>query len=157
VGELEGQWEELWGLIGGITEHDTLVTGTELLKGGIVVETLSDIWRLLLDGDEDVAGLVVEALGGIIVTNVLDGATDNLLVVELGLGGNLTEDHDHTGLGCGLASNLGERILGQAGIEDSIRDLISDLVWVTLTDGLRLLRCCQYTVGPGVFFDSIEG
>jgi hypothetical protein len=78
VSQLDGQWEELRGLVGSISEHDTLVTGTELLKSLLVVKTLGNIWRLLLDGDEDVAGLVVEALGGIIVTNVLDGSTDDL-------------------------------------------------------------------------------
>ncbi len=138
VGELEGQWEKLWGLVGGISEHDTLITGTELLKNLVVVETLSDIWGLLLNGDEDVAGLVVESLGGVVVSDVLDGTTDNLLIIELGLGGNLTEDHDHTGLGGSLASNLGERVLSQAGVEDSIGDLISDLVWVSLTNRLGL-------------------
>ena len=120
VGELEGQGEQLRGLIGGITEHDTLVTGTELLESLLVVETLSDIRGLLLNGNEQVAGLVVEALVGVIVTDVLDGVTDDLLVVELGLGGDLTKDHDHTSLGGGLASDLGQRVLGQAGIEDSI-------------------------------------
>lgn len=136
VGKLEGEWEELWGLVGGITEHDTLVTGTELLKSLVVVKTLGNIWGLLLNGNQDVASLVVESLGGVVVSDVLDGITDNLLVVELGLGGNLTENHDHTGLGGSLASNLGERVLSQAGIEDGIGDLISDLIWVSLTDRL---------------------
>lgn len=134
--EQQSQGEELGGLIGGITEHDTLVTGTKLLKSLLVVQTLGDIGRLLLNGDQQVQGLVVETLGGVIVANVLDGVTDNLLVVELGVGGDLTKDHDHTSLGGGLASNLGEGVLGQAGIEDGIRHLISDLVGVTLTDGL---------------------
>jgi hypothetical protein len=102
------------------------------------VKALRDIGRLLLDGDEKVESLVVEALGGIIVADVLDGVADNLLVVELGLGADLTKDHDHAGLGGRLASDLGERVLGQAGIEDGVRDLISDLVGVALTDGLGL-------------------
>lgn len=146
VGELEGQWEELWGLIGGITEHDTLVTGTELLKSLVVVKTLGDIWGLLLNGDEDVASLVVKSLGGIIISDVLDGTADNLLVIELGLGGNLTKNHHHTGLGSGLASNLGERVLSQAGIENGIGDLISDLIWVSLTDRLGLEKELVYLV-----------
>ena len=146
VCQLKGQWEELRGLISGITEHDTLVTGTELLKSLVVVKTLCDIGGLLLDGDENVASLVVEALGGVIVTDVLDGATDDLLVVKLGLGGDLTEDHHHTGLGCGLASDLGERVLSQAGIEDGIGDLISDLVWVALTDGFRLWQFVRWQI-----------
>jgi len=140
VGEEEGEGEELGGLIGGIAEHDTLITGTESLEAVVKVKTLGDIRRLLLNGDEKVAGLVVEALGGVIVTNVLDGVTDDLLVVDLSLGRDLTEDHDHASLGGSLASNLGHGVLGQAGIEDGIRNLISDLVGVALAYGLRLRK-----------------
>lgn len=81
VGEDDGQWQKLRGLIGGITEHDTLVTGTKVLEALLVVETLCNIGRLLLNGNEHVASLVVETLGGVIVSNILDGVTDDLLVV----------------------------------------------------------------------------
>lgn len=104
--QLNGQWEEFRGLVSGVSEHDTLITGTKLLKSLLVVKTLSDIRRLLLNGDEDVAGLVIETLGGIIVTNVLDSTTDDLLVIELRLGGDLSENHDHTGLGGSLTCYL---------------------------------------------------
>lgn len=132
VGELDGEGKELRGLVSGITEHDTLVTSTELLESLLVVETLGNVGRLLLNGDENVAGLVVETLVGAVVTNVLDGLTDDLLVVKAGLGGDLTEDHDHAGLGGSLASNLGEGVLLQAGIEDGIGNLVGNLVGVTL-------------------------
>lgn len=138
VGKQEGEGEELRGLIGGIAEHDTLVTSTELLESLLVVETLSNIGRLLLNSDEQVAGLVVKALVRAVVANVLDGITDDLLVVEVGLGADLTEDHDHTSLGSSLASDLGEGVLLQAGIEDGIRDLIGNLVGVTLTNRFGL-------------------
>jgi len=136
VGKNDSEGEELLSLVGGITEHDTLVTSTKILKSLLVVETLSDIGRLLLNGNKNVTGLVVKTLLRVVVTNVLDGVTDNLLEVELGSSGDLTEDHDHTGLGSGLASNLGEGVLLEAGIEDGVRDLITDLIGVTLTDGL---------------------
>lgn len=136
VGEQVAEGVELGGLVGGIAEHDALVTSTEVLECLLVVETLGDIGGLLLNGNQQVKGLVVEALGGVIVTNVLDGGTDDLLVVEVGLGGDLAKDHDHAGLGGSLTGDLGQRVLGQAGIEDGIGDLISDLVGVTLTDGL---------------------
>jgi hypothetical protein len=115
-----------------LTEHDTLVTSTELLEGLLVVQTLGNIGRLLLNGDEDVASLVVEALVGAVVANVLDGLTDNLLVVESSLCGDFTKDHDHAGLCGSLTSNLGEGVLSEAGIEDSVRDLVGNLVGVTL-------------------------
>lgn len=138
VGEEESQREELRSLIRGVAEHDTLVTSTKALEALIQMQALRDIRGLLLDGDEQVESLVVEALGRVVVADVLDSVADNLLVVDLGLGGDLTEDHDHTGLGGGLAGDLGEGVLGQAGIKDSIRDLISDLVGVALTDGFGL-------------------
>lgn len=96
VGELDGQREEFRGLVGGVSEHDTLVTGTQLLQSLVVVKTLSNVRRLLLDGNKDVAGLVVEPLGRVIIADILDGISDDFLVVKTGLGGDLTEDHDHT-------------------------------------------------------------
>jgi hypothetical protein len=140
VGQLKSQWEQFWGLIGSISEHYTLVTSTELLEGLLVVETLGDIGGLLLNGNQNVASLVVEALGRVVVSDVLNGTTDNFLVVEAGLGGDLTEDHNHTGLGGSLASNLGQRVLSQAGIENGIGDLIGDLVRVSFTYRLGLER-----------------
>jgi hypothetical protein len=136
MGEEEGQWEEFWGLIGGISEHDTLITSSKVLKGLLIVKTLGDIWGLLLNGDQNVAGLVIETLGGVIVTDILDGVTDDLLEVEMGLGGDFTENHDHTSFGGSLTGNLGQWILGQTSVQNGIRNLISDLVWVTLTDRL---------------------
>lgn len=57
-----------------------------------VVETLGDIGRLLLDSDQDVAGLVVEALVGRVVPDLLDGVTDDGLEVDVGTGRDFTED-----------------------------------------------------------------
>lgn len=125
VCEEEGQRQQLRSLVGGVSEHDTLVTGTELLKSLLVVKTLGDVGRLLLNGNEDVASLVVETLGGVVVSDVLDSTTDDLLVVERRLGGNLTEDHDHTGLGGRLASDLGERVVLEACVKDGIGDLVA--------------------------------
>ena len=132
VSQLDGEGKELGSLVGGITEHDTLVTSTELLKSLLVVETLSNVGRLLLNGNQYVARLVVETLAGVIVANVLDGVADDLLVVKTSLGGDLAKDHDHTGLGGSLAGDLGEGVLLEAGIEDGIRNLISNLIGVTL-------------------------
>ncbi|KAK5633868.1 hypothetical protein RRF57_009581 [Xylaria bambusicola] len=111
VGEKVRQGVELGGLVGGISEHETLVTSTELLESLLVVETLGNVGGLLLNADQNTAGLVVEALVGRVVADVFDGITDNLLVVDRGLGGDLTKDHDHAGLGGGLASDLGEGVL----------------------------------------------
>jgi hypothetical protein len=136
VRQLDGQGQVLGCLVSSVSEHDALITSTKLLKRLLVVKTLCDIRALLLDRDQHVAGLVVETLLRAVVSNVLNRLTNDLLVVDLGLGSDLAENHDHAGLGRGLASNLGERVLLEAGIEDCVRDLVGDLVWVTLADGL---------------------
>lgn len=120
VGEEVRERVELGGLVGGIAKHETLVTSSHLLKSLLVVKTLSDIGGLLLNGNHNVAGLVVETLLGRVVADLLDSISDDALVVNGGLGGNLTEYHDHTGLGGRLASDLREGVLRKAGIEDGI-------------------------------------
>ena len=139
MGELESEGKQLGGLVGGIAEHDTLVTSAKVLQAVIKVETLGNIGGLLLNSNEEVKSLVVETLRGVVIANVLDGIADNFLVVDLGFGRDLTKDHDHAGLSRRLASDLGERVLSQAGVEDSIRDLIGNLIGVPLTDRLRLI------------------
>ena len=57
-----------------------------------VVKTLGDIGGLLLNGNKDVTGLVVETLVRVVVADLLDGVSDDGLVVDLGVGRDLTED-----------------------------------------------------------------
>ena len=118
---------ELRGLVSGVSEHDSLISSANIL-GLLGVDGLRNVGRLLLNGNDDVASLVVKALGWVIVANVLDGVADDLLVVDGGRGGDLSEDHDHARLAAGLASDAREFIAGNAGVEDGIGDLVAELV-----------------------------
>ena len=69
------------------------------------------------------AGLVVEALLRGVEADLLDGLANDGLVVDLGVGGDLTEHHDEVGAGAGLAGDVRVRVLGEAGIDDSVGDL----------------------------------
>lgn len=57
-----------------------------------MVKTLGDLSGLLLNSNKDVTGLVVETLVRVVVTNLLDGVSDDLLVVDCALERDLTED-----------------------------------------------------------------
>ncbi|PON46933.1 hypothetical protein TorRG33x02_324670 [Trema orientale] len=125
------------GLIGGVAEHVALVTRTDLLGplGEMAMDALGNVGALLLNVDEDLAVVGVEAD---VVGDEADGAAgvaDDLLVVDVGLGRDLAEDHDHVGLGAGLAGHLAVRVLRQAGVEDRVRDLVAELVRVALVHG----------------------
>lgn len=128
---------ELGSLVRGITKHVALVTSAHILKLTVNVNTLGDIRGLSLDGDNDVAGTVVDTLLLIIITDLLEGVANDLLIVHGSLGGDLTEDHDHTSLGASLASDLGEGILCEASINNGVRNLIAELVGVPLVDRFR--------------------
>ena len=122
VGECNGERHIFWRLVSGIAKHNALVSRAVVLERAMV-ETLSNVGRLLLDGDEDVAGFVVKALGRVVIADVLDGIANNTLVVKLGLGRDLAKDHDHARLGSRLTGDLRQRVLFKAGIElDSTLD-----------------------------------
>jgi hypothetical protein len=126
-GQHVSQRHQSLGLVSGVSKHDSLVTSTEIFHlGGI--DGLGNIGGLFLDGNNDVACLVVKTLGWVIVTDILDGITDNLFVVDSGSGGDFSENHDHTGLAASLASNTGGFISSEASIQDSIRNLIGKLI-----------------------------
>jgi len=137
VGEHDGKRHGFLSLVSGVTEHQTLISGTGLILITANVDALGDVGGLLLEGDEDVAGLVVESLGRVIVTDVFDRITDNLLVVDDSLGRNLSANQDHASLGDRFAGDFGVGVLLKVSVEDGIGHLIADLVRMTFSDGLR--------------------
>uniref|UniRef100_A0A7C9CRS8 Uncharacterized protein n=1 Tax=Opuntia streptacantha TaxID=393608 RepID=A0A7C9CRS8_OPUST len=113
-GKNMAEGHKLRGLIGGIAKHVTLVTGTNVLRtlGKVAMDTLSNVGALLLDVDKDLAFVSIktdvirgEANGAACVTN-------NLLIIDIGFGSNLTKDHNHVGLGACFTGNLAFRVLG---------------------------------------------
>ncbi|CBI19941.3 unnamed protein product, partial [Vitis vinifera] len=75
-----------------------------------------------------------------IIKNKSNGAacvTDNLLIVYISLGGNLSKDHNHVSLGACFTCNLAIRVLSEASIKHCIGDLVTQLVEMTLIYKLR--------------------
>lgn len=136
-GEDVGKRHHFGCLIGGISEHVSLISSTNFFDGASFMNSLSNIGALLFDGDQNVASLVIESLGRIIESDSLNGITDDLLVINLGLGGNFTENEDHSSLGCGFTSNFAVWVFGEASIQNGVGDLIADLVRVSLSYALR--------------------
>nr|ACU17520.1 unknown [Glycine max] len=129
----------LRGFISGIAKHVTLVTSTNLLwaLGEVTVHTLGDIRALLLNVDQHLAFVSIKTNIIRDESNFAACVTDNLLIVYVGLGCDLSKDHDHVGLGACLTGNLAVRVLFKARIEHCIRDLVAQLVGVTLVYRFR--------------------
>jgi len=132
-------------LVTGIAKHDTLVTGTNIHFVLTDVDTTSNVRALLVDSDNDLAGGVTEALAvntGHVIhegveANLLHDTTHNFIVVQLGLSGDLSSNHDHVVFRGSFASNFALWVCGEAGIQDGVRDLVAELVRVALVDGFR--------------------
>ena len=105
VSQHDSQGHVLLGLVSGVAKHDPLIASAVVLKRAMI-QSLGNVWRLLLNGHENVAGLVVEALLRVIVANILDSLANNGLVINPCLGSDFAKDHDHSGLGCGLTCDL---------------------------------------------------
>lgn len=132
------QGHQFRGFVRSITKHVTLVTGSNLLGafGEVSMHALSNVRRLLLDVHKHLAIVGIQAN---IIGHKPDrpaGITNDLLIVDIGLGGDLPKDHDHVSLAAGLAGNLAVGVLLKASIKNGIRDLITELIWVALVDGL---------------------
>ncbi len=122
---------QLGRLRAGKAEHEPLVAGAA------GVDALADVARLFVDRRQDRAGLVVEAELRARVADVLDGLTDDLLVVDGTVGGDLAGDHGESGRDERLAGDARHRILRQDGVEDAVGNLVGDLVGMTFGDGFR--------------------
>ncbi len=141
VGEADRERHQFLGFVASVTEHHTLVACTLLVVflaiGGLGVNALGDVRRLLVHSDEDGAALVVKSEFRVHVADALDGLACDLLEVDDCLGGDFTGNDDETGVHEGFACDAAVRILREAGVEDGVGNLVGDLVRVALGNGFR--------------------
>mmetsp|Transcript_7007 Transcript_7007/g.10329 ORF Transcript_7007/g.10329 Transcript_7007/m.10329 type:complete len:321 (-) Transcript_7007:6-968(-) len=164
VGKEMGQGHAALSLIRGISKHNTLVTSTNVHIVLTNVDSSSNIGRLLVNAHKNLAVITRETLGlnrGKIInegaeSNLTHLVADNLLVVEVGSGRDLSENHNHVVLGGSLASNLTQGIGLEASIKDGVRDLIAKLIGVALIDRLRGEKECTCFNHVGKF-GSVKG
>jgi len=102
-----------------------------------VVHTLGDVIALLVVADHHGATLVVDAIVGVVVADAFDGVTGDLDVVHMRVGGDLASQHHQTGVGQGFGGDTAAGVLRKDGVEDRVRDLVSDLVGVAFRNGFR--------------------
>ena len=107
VRHLDRRGHQLRGLVAGEPEHHSLVAGAA------VVHPERDVRRLLVDADQDAAGLPVDPVLGPRVADLLDGLADQAGDVDVGLGRDLAEDEHGPGAQRGLAGDPAERVLAR--------------------------------------------
>ena len=105
MGEHDRQRHQLVGLVRGVAEHHPLVARSLTIQRVAVpvlllvrmVDALGDVGRLLVDRNDDAAGLGVEAELRARVADLADLAAHELRDVDVRLGGDLAGDDDEPG------------------------------------------------------------
>ena len=135
--EIDRQRHETFGLGAGVAEHQALVAGALLeVQAAAFIDALRDVRRLLVVGHEHGATAVVDAVVGVVVADLLDGLTGNGLEIHHRLGGDLTGHHHQAGVAQRLGGDARELVLRENRVEDGIRNLVRDLVRMTLGNRL---------------------
>ncbi len=155
VRERDRQRHQRLGLVRRVAEHHSLVAGAGDVQLIVVarvvarlvclVDALCDVRRLLVDRVEHRAGVGREAEIGVGVADRPNRLARDLLDVDVGLGRDLSRDHDQAGVDERLAGDASVRFVAEHRIEHSVGDLIGDLVRMSLGDGLG--REQEFVVG----------
>ena len=90
--------------------------------------------RLPIDRNNNGGSFRVDSEGKIIVTDIRNSFTGKLFKIEFPITVNLTKDHDERVFTSSLAGNFGFWIDGETGIEDSIGNIVAELVRVATSD-----------------------
>jgi len=136
VRERDGSRHQLRIFIHRIPKHHSLVAGA----AGVYAH--GDVARLLVDAGDDGASIAIKAVEGVVVSDRLDCAANDLLKIYVSLGGDFAGDDNEAGGGKSFASDAAGGIVCEASVEDCIGDLIGDFIGVTFSDGFR---CEQIT------------
>merc|ERR1719215_326712 len=119
-----------------IPEHDALIARPHIEITLSNMDSTSNVRTLLVDANQNFARLVIKTFAvdaGQVIdvrvkTNALNYTANYLLILETGLSGDFTSNHDHVVLGGGFTSNLALWVGSQARVQNRIADLIAYLV-----------------------------
>ena len=131
VGQRDRGRHQLLGLVTGVPEHHALVAGAPC------VHAERNITRLFVNAGNYGAGVGIKSIKRAVVADRGNDSPHQGLEINVGLGGDFAGDHDQTGGGQGLTGHATHGVIGQAGVEDAIRNLIGDFIGVAFGDRFR--------------------
>lgn len=83
----------LFSLIGRITNHETLIAGSDLLEFLVNMHRLGNLRRLPIDSNNDSCSLVIHADGDVGVTDLFNSLSGNVFNIYLCRSADLAEYH----------------------------------------------------------------
>jgi len=147
VSDSDGQRHQLRGFIDGEPEHHALIArALGLVAFRARVHADGNIGGLLLERDQNAGGVAVKAVIGFGVADFVDGFADHIGDFDIPLRRDFAGDHGKAACQQGFDRDPAFDILAQQLIENSVADLVGQLVRVAFGD--RLGRK-QFNFGHG--------
>ena len=125
------QWHQFRCLVGGITEHHSLIASTA------GVDALGYVRRLSSESRHHSTGLAVKPHARIRIADILHYRAHDFRHIDVRIRGNLTREYDQAGCKQRLARDSGGRIVSENGVQNTIRYLVSHLVGMALGNRFR--------------------
>jgi aromatic ring-cleaving dioxygenase len=124
VSEQMGEWHAFFRLVGGVTDHEALVTRAEVFFVLVSSDAVENFRALDVKVDHDSAIFVIHAFLDIIVSDFLDGLTDNLFITDLCFGVDFTKYHAHIVFHACFTCDQRFWILLKQGVQNRIGNII---------------------------------
>jgi len=118
-------------LIDSIADHESLIAGAT------GIDTLRDIGRLSADCVQYAAGLMIETILGIGITDILEDVPYQITDIDISDSGNFPSYNDQSDSNKCLTDYATLGILPEDIIQHDIRDLITDLIGMSLRNRFR--------------------
>ena len=129
VGQVQGQRHVVLRLVGGVAKHHALVAGA-LVLAVLTVDAAVDVVALFVDGGEHAAGVALEHVLTLGVSDAVDDLAGNALQVDVGLGLHFAGQHHLSGGDERFAGHLRLGVEGQQFVQHGIRNLVGHFVGV---------------------------
>ena len=140
VGEHDRGWHELRGFAAGVAKHKTLVARP--LFGGFFprdfsgIDPLGDIGALAGESVHDVDAVGMKDIIIVGITDLTDGGSNELIVVELGAGGNFPCNDNEVRFYKSFTGDTAGGILTEARVENCVRNGITNLIGMAFANRL---------------------
>jgi uncharacterized membrane protein YqgA involved in biofilm formation len=102
VSKQMGEWHAFFSLVGSVTDHEALVTSTEVFFVLMSTDAIENFGALNVKVDHNGTIFVIHAFLDIIISDFLDGLTNDLFIADLCFGVDFPKYHAHVIFHAGL-------------------------------------------------------
>ena len=124
-------------LVSSITNHETLITGSDIFLLSVYMHSVCNLARLFVQSYNNSCCFVVHPDIDRVITNFFNSLSDSLFNIRICFSTDLSKYHADRIFDCSLACNHRVRIFWKTSIKDGIRNIVTQFIRVTTGNTLR--------------------